>query len=235
MCSLASTRHAPSALFSPWRGPSRAWPVTWSSSFGGAVWFQSVRSPDAGSIACEPSTTSSTASSSSRSTAVLQIPVPVENRYAHLLDRENLWVYAGPDGSEPFLRLSKLGLFRVSPAGELTEVQVSDAPLSVSPSGRFALHLGPLSLKHREGRRLLEFRGTATAKAELPLVRYAGERPTFVQWTLDESRLAFLTEATRASVPHLFTIRVGERHARAVSLPGQRPSGFAWVRADSWN
>lgn len=131
---------------------------------------------------------------------------------------------------ETVVMLGSIGCFVVTRDATLCSAGGREIPLSVSPSGRFAVFAGPRSSKSEEGRVLLQICGGEKDAGQLPLVRYTGRMPARIEFTQDETRFAFLTRRDRDHPRRLFVVRMGERHARAVSLPDQEPSGFGWVR-----
>lgn len=106
--------------------------------------------------------------------------------------------------------------------GAVLEPSDAEIPLSVSPTGRYVVEKGPWS-RHRTLLRIIDRHG-----GELPLVRYTGPLPPYMRWSPDEARFAFIVR-NRDHPARLFTVRLGERYARAISLPGQKPTTFAWV------
>ena len=74
-----------------------------------------------------------------------------------------------------------------------------------------------------------------------PFVRYTSPNgrgellPDRVRWTLDEEQFAFVPRSDPDVPPRLYAVRCGERYARAVSLPGQEPTGFAWAWSGLWD
>jgi hypothetical protein len=130
-------------------------------------------------------------------------------------------VERAPADDGVLIDLSMVGLYRVR--GGVPESSDDEMPLSVSPSGRYVVEKGPWSRHDRTLLRITDRKGD-----DLPLVRYTGPLPSYVRWSPDEARFAFV--AWDADHPaRLFTVRLGERHARATSLPGQEPATFAWV------
>ncbi|PYQ30575.1 MAG: hypothetical protein DMF56_07125 [Acidobacteria bacterium] len=130
-------------------------------------------------------------------------------------------VERGPTDDSVLLHIDYVGKYRID--GGAVEPSDEGMPLSVSPSGRHVIEEGPHSRHDRTLLRITDRRGQ-----QLPLVRYTGPLPPFVRWSPDEARFAFIAQ-DRDLPARLFTVRVGERHARATSLPGQEPATFAWV------
>jgi hypothetical protein len=139
------------------------------------------------------------------------------------------------DSEDPIVQLGALGQFRIRPDGEL-EQSAEPLPLSTSPRGRRELWAGPRSQHGRILLRLRDADGTTH-----PFVRYTSpnERgeplPDQIRWTLDEEQFAFVPRGDHDVPPRLSAVRRGDRYARAVSLPGQEPAGFAWAWSGLWD
>jgi hypothetical protein len=94
----------------------------------------------------------------------------------------------------------------------------------ISPSGRYRIENGPKS--RRNGVRLLNVVDNSK-KTSLPLIRFQGRCATDFIWSPDESSFAFLAHQTNEK--RLLTARLGDRFACPASLPGQRPTAYAWM------
>jgi hypothetical protein len=105
--------------------------------------------------------------------------------------------------------------------------------LSVSPGGSYRL-LERQSLHARDGVSLLAFEDSGADETALPLVRFFGKANEF-RWSPDASRVAFLSWRRTGVLgrdERLLVARPGDRHALAISLPGQKVSCFAWLSAE---
>jgi hypothetical protein len=118
-------------------------------------------------------------------------------------------------------------------AGRLDLAPEEDrAVLSASNHGRYRIQNGPRSRRRDEEVSLLSIQDTSAPARDkgLPLVRFFGEVKDAICWSPDDSRFAFLARRSDRSLEdRLLSVRVGERHALTVSMPGQSPTVFAWV------
>jgi hypothetical protein len=160
--------------------------------------------------------------------------IPVRRPQYSFFRREE-WLLQFILGSgDPIVQLGELGQYRVRPDGQL-EQSAEPLPLSTSPRGRRELSEGPRSMHDRILLRLRDADGTTH-----PFVRYTSPNgrcdllPARVRWTLDEEQFAFVPGRYRYAA-RLYAVRCGERYARAVSLPGQEPEGFAWAWSGLWD
>lgn len=156
------------------------------------------------------------------------------SRFASVFAREAWRVHSAVGGGgAAVIRLGHHGAYILDARRELHALNSDDAALSVSPGGHRALLAGPRS---DHGRILLRI-DTADGTRE-PLVRYTAASPellpTRVCWTIDEAQFAFMTRRSSEHRQRLYTVRCGERHARAAALPGQEPSDFAWGWVGLW-
>jgi hypothetical protein len=109
--------------------------------------------------------------------------------------------------------------------------------LAASPSGRYRL----LDMGHglREGVKLLAVDEPGDQVRDGPLIRLSAQvkEDAPIRWRSDESRVAFMAGSFQIHEKNygpdetrLHLARIGDRHAAAVSLPGQMPSSqFAWL------
>ncbi len=139
------------------------------------------------------------------------------------LDRHSLW--KRPKVLRTAMQAVRLG-------GEMEQVPESPRNLlAVSPSGRYQALQEPVSLRFRDGVTLLTIRD-AHEDCPYPLVRFFGQLQGDIYWCADESQLAFMSRRRSEhgwSEERMLTVRLGDRHARAASMPGQEPSCFAWL------
>jgi hypothetical protein len=100
---------------------------------------------------------------------------------------------------------------------------------SVSPSTRYRVLDGPQSLRTSAGVMLLTIKDMADQPVEHPLVRFVTKHVLAIEWSSDETQAAFLARGEDGSA-RLMSFRLGDRHAGTVSMPGQEPTHFAWLK-----
>jgi hypothetical protein len=113
----------------------------------------------------------------------------------------------------------------VAADGEAKPWVGKSSPLAVSPSGRLQLYQGPRS--RNEGVVLLRIKDVDTDR-DLPLVRFRGESHRDFAFSPDESRLGFILRGLDNEW-RVMQVRIGDRYAMPVSLPGQDSKTFAWL------
>lgn len=155
-------------------------------------------------------------------------PIPFKARHVSLSEKEKWRVFPRFGEAGALVLLGYRKSYVVSGDGTLQRLE-EDEPITVSPSGHLAVYPGPRSIREDDGVQLLRIEDCGASRGAYPLVRYTGELPKDIRWSADESRFAFLTRTGNEGQQRLLSVRVGERHARSLSLPGQDPVCFAWV------
>jgi hypothetical protein len=159
-----------------------------------------------------------------------QTPISSNSRFFGILESDKCAVFPRFGENACLIQLGELGSYIVHEEdGTLQPAEPSNSLLSVSPSGRLAVHAGPQSLRRDEEVRLLKIINCEDPLIPYPLVRFTGTRIEHIRWCADESRFAFLVRGRDHDQKRLLMVRGGERYARSLSLPGQDPKCFDWV------
>lgn len=141
-------------------------------------------------------------------------------------------IISRPNSGSSTVEISPNYVYRLSETGDIAHESSLERRLSVSHSGRYDVMQGPESLRAEDGVAFLRI-NDMTSKEPGSLIRYFGEISGAMEWSSDETGIAFMTSRRYKSGYddlRLMRAKLGDRDATSVSVPGASPTAFSWFK-----